>query len=181
MGANNSEDRSSPLLTVTNGNNALDPSLDLMGGVESDSIQLMAEPDGPSDLSPSAIHQLALQTPHPPIDAGEDGQDALLFEPAMLEGEVGAARVLDFDNVKEEEGREGMVDGALLDEFGGSQDTDIGDYGLGAAFDISSSNSPPPSDLVSWYVSCSISVPGCDANAQRIYIGRTGFAMFTIT
>jgi hypothetical protein len=156
MGASNSEDTSSPLLTITNGNNTLDPSLDLIGGIDSDHVQLIAEPDGPSSsvLSPSAIQQLALHTPHPPLDAGEDGRDALLFEPAMLEGEVGAARILDFDNVKDDGLKEGMVDATLLHEFGGSQETDIGDYGLGSAFDISSSDSSPPSDLVSWYVSC---------------------------
>lgn len=156
MGASNSEDRSSPLLTVTHGNNALDPSLDLMGGMDEGTIQLMAEPEGHSSnvLSPSAIQQLALQTPHPTLDAGEDGQDALLFQPDMLDGEVGAARVLDFNDARDGDVdidvKEDMVDATLLEEFGASQETEVGEYGLGAAFDISSANSPPPSDLVSW-------------------------------
>ena len=180
MGTTNSEDRSSPLLTVTNGNNALDPSLDLMGGIDSDTIQLMAEPDGPNSnvLSPSAIQQLALQTPHPTLDAGEDGQDALLFQPAMLDGDVGAARVLDFDDAKGVDMKEDMVDTALLDEFGESQGTDVGEYGLGAAFDISSTNSPPPSDLVSWYVLPTIAIRDPTRLSADPF---AGFVTFTIT
>lgn len=157
MATAHSEDRSSPLLTVTHGNNALDPSLDLMGGVDGETMPLMMDGDASTTgiLSPTAIRQLALQTPNPPLDPDQAIEDGLMFDQSLLDGDGTAARVLNFDEAEEKaiDLKDALVDSAILEDFGASQETDVGEYGLAEAFDIGSSDSPPPSDLVSWRVS----------------------------
>jgi hypothetical protein len=149
------EDRSSPLLTGQHGNNTLDPSLDLMGGIEVDSTHLEVDTERSTTgvLSPSAIRRLALQTPNPPLDKEQPIKTELLFDSDLLDVNGTPARVLNFDDEGDKvvDVREHLVvDTAILDEFVASQETDEGEYGLAAAFDIESSDSPPPSDLVSW-------------------------------
>jgi hypothetical protein len=159
--ATRSEDHSSPLLAAAThaGTNMLDPSLDLMKNLDPEFLDMGGvsdKGDNVAGISPSAIRQLALRTPNPPMDI----VNLAMEEDSMLFGDISgkenvqsSGRVLDFNLPGDERDEQDDVgDATIIDDFGESQDTDVGSYGLGAAIDIPSSTSPPPSDLVSWYV-----------------------------